>query len=256
MTPARRGQKVRSRWSNVGLLLLALLAIGSSAYALNAPAPVLAGPAVVTPSPPSTPVTSLWFGDSIVEGCCRSTQALPSMAQVAAAELGWQQPEVVGAGGTGYVTARTMDGVRVGPYPERIEAAVSGAYYDVVVIAGGNNDATKDFDPEPFRMAVRAVLQQVRTSLPQAKLVVLGPYSPTGFGYTKQRRIQFEEASRSGAAFIDQVAQGWMRGREDLLDGDGFHPNDEGQAHLGLRAAAALRAVLAPEMTSASPRKP
>lgn len=241
------------RWLEVGLAVLAVLAVTTSLAALDRPGPVLAGPPVVSPTASPDAVKSLWFGDSIIEGCCRSRASSPTMAQVAAAELGWAQPEVVGVGGTGYLTARTSDGTRVGPYTERIEAAVSGASFDVVVIAGGNNDANEAFDPERFRAAVRSVLEQVTTRLPDAELVVLGPYSPTGRGYVAQRRVLYEEAVRSGARLVDQVARRWMAGREDLLDADGFHPNDAGQRHLGVQAAGALRQVLPRELTDARP---
>ncbi len=229
----------------VNVLLVALLALAlvASSYAgskAGARASTPATTSVGQPSAAARPVTSLWFGDSIVEGCCRSTSSVRSMAQEAASQLGWAEPQIAAGGGTGYLTARTLGDVRSASYPERIEAAVQSAYYDVVIVAGGNNDATASFDPVRFRSAVREVLAQVRANLPEAQMVVLGPYSPDGTGYDMQRTIEREEAARVGAAFIDGVALGWMRGRLDLLDGDGFHPNDAGHAHLGARVADAL----------------
>lgn len=238
---------------DVALLLLAALSVALAGYALSdtgRPSRAAADTVVVTPSPPGRAVTSLWFGDSIIEGCCRTKRSSPSLSEVAASQLGWAEPQIVGAGGTGYVTSRTRDGVRVGPYTERIEAAVEGAYYDVVVIAGGNNDASPVFDREEFRTAVRSVLAQVRVSLPDAHIVVLGAYSPDGKGYVAQRIVQSEESLRIGATFIDQVARGWMRDRPELLHTDSFHPNDAGQYELGVRAAEALRELLPPELTA------
>ena len=249
--PRRRGLS-RELW----LVVLVALAVTATAYAVSRPQAQLQATgtsSVAVPTEAPRPVTSLWFGDSIVEGCCRSAAASPRMAEVAARRLGWAQPVVVGAGGTGYLTSRTRDGVRVGPYPERIKAAVDGAYYDVVVVAGGNNDATRAFDPAKFQAAVRTVLQQVRSSLPEAHIVLLGPYSPNGQGYVEQRRIERAEAQRAGAAFVDQVAQGWMRARPNLLHTDEFHPNDAGQTHLGVQVAAALREVLPADVAPRSP---
>lgn len=253
MTPSARSG--RSRTGSVLLAVLAVLAVAVTAYAVSTSSTsARAGQsAVVVPTPDPEPVTSLWFGDSIVEGCCRSNAATLTMAQTAARRLGWAAPAVVGAGGTGYVTSRTRSGVRVGPYPERITEAVDGAYYDVVVVAGGNNDDSADFDPVAFRAAVRTVLGQVRTSLPDAQLVVLGPYSPDGTGYAVQRQIELEEAERLGAIWVDQVAEGWMRDRPTLLASDGFHPNDAGQVELGVRAAEALRRTLPATVLAASP---
>jgi lysophospholipase L1-like esterase len=237
------------------LVLLVALALGTSAMALakaGSQAEATTSAPLVVPSEAPRPVTSLWFGDSIVEGCCRSSSKVPTMAQVAARRLGWAPPQIAAAGGTGYITQRNLNGVRSGSYVERIAAAVEGSYYDVVVVAGGNNDDTDAFDATAFRNAVRTVLDQVRTSLPKTRLVVLGPYSPDSTGYRAQRAILQEEAARAGAVFVDQVGQGWMRGRTGLLDPDGFHPNDAGHAHLGAQVAAALREALPPEMTSAS----
>lgn len=241
---------------DVALALLAVLAVASCAYALygvGGRAESNGREVVALPTESRQAVTSLWFGDSIIEGCCRTIRNSPSIAEVATSRLGWAEPQIVGAGGTGYTTGRTMNGVRVGPYTERIEDAVDGAYYDVVVVAGGNNDAGPAFDPVAFRTAVRNVLGQARRSLPEAHLVVLGPYSPDGTGFVAQRAIQSEEAARIGATFIDQVARGWMRDRPELLHSDGFHPNDAGQSALGVQAAAALRELLPPDPTAPRP---
>jgi lysophospholipase L1-like esterase len=239
---------------NLGLVLLLALALAASASALSkagSRADTAVQAPVGQPSEAASPVTSLWFGDSIIEGCCRTTPNVPTMAQVAASRLGWAPPQTAAAGGTGYVTARTLGGTRSGTYTERIAAAVEDSYYDVVVVAGGNNDATATFDPAAFRTAVRAVLRQVKTSLPDSTLVVLGPYSPDGTGYKEQRVIEAEEAARIGAVFVDPVGRQWMRGRKGLLDADGFHPNDAGHSHLGAQVAAALRELLPPEVTTA-----
>jgi lysophospholipase L1-like esterase len=256
MTRRRPRVGASNRLLDLAMLLLLALAVGSSALAVaktESPASATSRAPLVTPSEAPPAVTSLWFGDSIVEGCCRSAKSVPTMAQVAAQRLGWAQPQIVAAGGTGYTTARANADVRSGTYADRIAPAVEGAYYDVVVVVGGNNDDTPSFDPTQFRSAVRSVLEQVRTSLPEAELVVLGPYSPDATGYRPQRAIEAEEAARVGATFIDQVGQGWMRGRPGLLHADGFHPNDDGHAHLGAQMAAALREALPPDMTAPRP---
>jgi hypothetical protein len=163
------------------------------------------------------------------------------MAQTAAATLGWKEPQVRGFPGTGYVTASKINGVAQPAYRENIGQFLTGTHYRVVVVAGGNNDAVARFSPALFRAAVRSTLHQVRLSLPEAKLVVLGPYSPNGSGYAAQRIIEREEAKAVGAMFIDGVAQGWFLGQQSLISKDGFSPNDAGQAYLGVRVAADLK---------------
>jgi lysophospholipase L1-like esterase len=198
--------------------------------------------ATATAAATKVPVTSLWFGDSIVEGCCRSRPSSPNMAQMAAATLGWQAPQVQGFPGTGYVRTARVKGVTLPAYGAGISRYLAGARYRVVVIAGGNNDARGGpFSPVVFRAAVRSTLQQVKTALPAAKLVVVGPYSPDGTGYAAQRTIEREEASRVRATFIDSIAQGWLVGQPTLISKDGFSPNDAGQAYLGVRMASELK---------------
>jgi lysophospholipase L1-like esterase len=204
--------------------------------------PTSGSPASVTPTSGSDDlVTSLWFGDSIVQGCCRTAPSSLNMAQVASKSLGWQVPQVQGFPGTGYTTKATVKGVTRPAYADNIAQYVDDAHYRVVIVAGGNNDARKGFSPEDFRAAVRATLQHVRHALPDAKLVVVGPYSPDGTGYTDQRTIEREEAARAGALFIDGIAPGWFKGQSALLAKDGFSPNDAGQAYLGIRVAAELK---------------
>jgi lysophospholipase L1-like esterase len=139
--------------------------------------------------------------------------------------LGWLAPEVKGFGGRGYTTSSGATRPR---YVDNIGWYVVGASYRVVVIAGGNNDARASFSPTAFRAAVRSTSAHLRRAPPDATLVVLGPYSPSGVGYVGQRTIEREEAARIGVPFIDGVAQGWFKDRPDPISRDRFHPNDAG----------------------------
>jgi hypothetical protein len=84
-------------------------------------------------------------------------------------------------------------------------------------------------------------LQEVKRTLPDTELVVVGPYSPNGTGYAVQRTIEREEAARFKATFIDGIAQGWFVNQPQLIAKDGFSPNDDGQAYLGIRMAMELK---------------
>jgi lysophospholipase L1-like esterase len=187
------------------------------------------------------PVTSLWFGDSIVQGCCRTNPSSLNMAEMAAATLGWQKPQVQGFPGTGYVKTAKVKGVTLPAYDKNIGQYLAGSHYKVVIIAGGNNDAQGAFSPVAFRTAVRSTLQQVRTALPDARLVVVGPYSPNSTGFAPQRLIEREEAARAKATFIDGIAGGWFKGLSQVIAKDGYSPNDTGQAYLGIRMAMELK---------------
>lgn len=196
------------------------------------------GPTTTTPAAPPPPpatagVRNLAFGDSIVEGCC-AAPAGGTVAEVWAKALGWAPPIVSGSGGTGYLTGGPVAG-RV-PYPQRIGGVLDAhPGLDVLVIEGGGNDPENDL--AAFRRAVAQTFAIARAKQPTAKIYVLGPYSPNGYGYDGKRQVLREEAARSGFPYVDQVEQQWMRGRSDLLWTDGFHPNGAGHAYLARRFA-------------------
>lgn len=252
--PALGGGRAVAAWFAVGLLWAAALALTVAAVSPAVQDSSSARTYPPLPSPPAPPVTSLWLGDSIVEGCCRERGSDPSMAAVAAGRLGWTA-DVRGLGGTGYTTRAIVNGVTRPTYAERVQSLVRDAYYDYVVIVGGNNDITPAYDALRFRTAVRRTFAEVRDELPRAQLVVVGPYSPTGTGAVEQRRILREEATAAGAAlFVDPIAEEWMAGRSNLLHEDGFHPSSAGQRYLGERLAQALQAGLNGEQAAASAR--
>lgn len=113
---------------------------------------------------------------------------------------------------------------------------------DLVVIVAGANDATHRTRPTRFRRDLRAALDRVTDAVPGAEIVVAGvprlrgvlahlePLISLADAYAGPlRRIQRQEAERSGAAFADlarDVAPR-LRGRIDLaaaMSSDGFHP--------------------------------
>lgn len=246
-----RGQRQRrtlaEKWQNLALAALAVLVIAGAGYALKGGSAASSGTAdVPRPSPSVTKhaVASLWFGDSIVEGCCRSKATNPNMAETASKINGWAVPDVRGYGGTGYISTATVNGVTRATFPDNIGRALAEGTFDVVLVVGGNNDGDISARKDVFRAAVRQTLDQVRRAQPTAKVVVVGPYSPNGQGEADTRLIEQEEAARIGALWIDGIAEGWMRNHPELLYKDGYHPNDAGQLYLGRRLGADLKRLL------------
>jgi len=205
---------------------------------VGAPAPVPSTTATTSPALGS--VRNLAFGDSIVEGCC-GTSSGGTISEVWARSLGWAPPIIKGSGGTGYLTAGSVAG-RV-PYTQRIGSVLdANPDLDVLVIEGGGNDPSNDM--VAFRTAVRSTFAIARRKAPEARIYVLGPYSPSGAGYDAKRAVIAEEAATAGLPYIDQIA--WMKGSPDYIWTDGFHPNAAGHAMLGRRAAAELASAGAP----------
>ena len=194
---------------------------------------------VTTGAAPPGPVVGV-LGDSISHGCCAadgSAVASPYW-RVAANELGWSDPVVDGVGGSGYATAG--QGV---PYTDRIGPFLdANPNLQALIVEGGGNDPP---DASVLTPAVNSVFDTIKAKDPNLRVYVLGPYSFDSDGeYPTQRSVIQQSAAAHGFVFIDQIAEGWMRGRPDLLYSDGFHPNEGGHQLLGDRLASDL-AVLA-----------
>ena len=74
------------------------------------------------------------------------------------------------------------------PYTERIGPVLdANPGLDVLVIEGGGNDPSTDL--VAFRTAVRRTFAIAKEKQPQARIYVLGPYSPNGAGYADKRAV-------------------------------------------------------------------
>lgn len=116
---------------------------------------------------------------------------------------------------------------------------------DVVAVVVGANDATHHTPPSRFRGELRTALTTIRDAAPQARVVLAG--IPAFRGALKAveplifladqyarllRPIGRAEAARAGVAYADlarDVAP-LIRGRDDVLSSDRFHPSAIGYA--------------------------
>lgn len=127
---------------------------------------------------------------------------------------------------------------------------------DLVVLAFGTNEASLgDFDAEAYRRTLQALIERVRSAVPGAALVLLGPpdavlpRSRPG-ALEAVARVQAELARSSGALFVSQAeAMGgagsmdaWAR--QGLALKDRVHLAPEGYSRLARAGAAALLARL------------
>ena len=193
------------------------------------------------------------LGDSFTEG-------LLSFAQRLSGLTGW---EIWGSGvgGIGYMNPGPPGRVQ---FIARVESDVIRNYPDIVVIAGGINDAA--YPPDALRTQAQALYDTLLTNLPSAKLVVLGPWWPRGVPpqFVLDTRDALKDAALSrGLEFIDPIVAtnttqknvGWITGtgytgnpqgdgNADLyISSDHTHPTDLGHQYLALRLAERLRAV-------------
>lgn len=149
-------------------------------------------------------------------------------AQVSAEEnAGYIKP-----GGSGRTMINLVQGA---------EAAFSPA--NVIVLAGGYND---NLGAPPssvgFRAAVQATFTAAREWSPDADIIVLGPWTPTGVPTTNQSIVNDvlrEESQSSGFMFVDTIRPPMVT--SEMIGSDGFHPTPEGHQQLADKVVAALR---------------
>lgn len=101
---------------------------------------------------------------------------------------------------------------------------------DVLVLALGGNDGLRGIDPESTRANLQKIIDQVRQSNPQAKVIVAGMEAPPNMGpdYTRSfRRVFGEVAEANDASLIPFLLQG-VAAVPELNLPDGIHPNPEG----------------------------
>jgi lysophospholipase L1-like esterase len=145
-------------------------------------------------------------------------------------------------GGTGFVAGRDAGTDFAARVPDIVAAKPA-----VVIVEGGHNDAGSS--PADVAAAASTVLTDLRSGLPDAKIIVLGVLWPDSapakvFAIDDSLKAATDDA---GAVFVDALREGWFSGANSRLIGsDGVNPTDEGHAALAQRIGDALIAAGVP----------
>ena len=180
--------------------------------------------------------------------------------------LGWANVIPSASGGTGYLS----DGGGGGKvkYRSRIAADVIALSPDIVILSGGYNDAAS-YTGAQVQTEAALLYAQIRSGLPSATVVGLGPFWPTsvlGSNIATDIRDGLQTASTGYAnVFIDPIiypstegpagrqwiggsgtvaAPGGVGNSDFYISSDGVHPSPAGHVYLGHRVAAGLAARL------------
>jgi lysophospholipase L1-like esterase len=200
----------------------------------TAPTPAPSPEPTLEPSPEPSPPVAVFLGDSYTVG-----EGGRGYVQDTAARMGWTALPV-GESGTGYVDPSTTPGQS--PFGQRV-AALAGLDADVVVVQGSTNDV--DESPDAVAAAARALYADLARTVPDARLVVLGPLAPPDLpadAVARLRDVLAAAAAAAGLPFVDPVAGGWLTPGDGLF-ADGLHPNDAGYSRMAADLAAALQAA-------------
>lgn len=197
------------------------------------------------------------LSDSFGEGAGLSTQKR-SWPYALARAMGWRRILNGSVGGTGYLN---NGGAGKATYRGRLAADIIARSPDIVIVAGGYNDST--FADAAIQTEAGLLFDAIRAGLPQATLVVVGPWTNKGTPTAKLLTIRdavYAAQQGKAHAWIDPIGgpqpyagtvsphtdTGWVRGSGDTshLTGigtadlyvqgvDGVHPTAVGQDWLG-----------------------
>ena len=186
---------------------------------------------------------AIFLGDSYTEGAGGSMQGgYVVFAGIAAGLDAWAS----GVGGTGIVS----DGGGVNgktKFRDRASTDVIPFNPDVVVIAGGLNDGDLAYERRTlseYRAEYDRLIEAIKSGLPAAKIVVLGPFCPQtpssySSGLTTLRDVNQAAARAEGLPFID-VFYFTDANKSKYISDDNVHPNNAGHEYLGKRLGAEL----------------
>lgn len=213
-----------------GGVLLSALAIAcggrdaarDTATSTKPPSPA-ESPAVLdsAPAPLDGRQTILFLGTSLTAGLgLEPDSAYPQQIQrkIDASKLPYQ---VVNSGVSGETSAgllRRLDWVLRRPA-------------DVVVVETGANDGLRGLPVEATRATIGNVLARIRRERPSAKILLVQMEAPPNLGpeYTSAFHAMFPDLAREhGATLLPFLLEG-VAGEPRLNQGDGIHPNNEGE---------------------------
>lgn len=183
----------------------------------------------------------VFIGDSYTQGTGASSEATRWASLVATAQ-GWDEVNL-GRGGTGYVTTSDVNGCGEAycpNYQEMVGEAVS-ANPDVVVVAGGQNDFDEwQADPVAQTAAIGATLSAIRSGLPNAEIIVVGPSTPGNVNnvVSGMSNAVAEQAGLIGATFVSLIDPPVIS--SDMVIADGAHVRDSGHQAIADRVLSAL----------------
>jgi lysophospholipase L1-like esterase len=123
-------------------------------------------------------------------------------------------------------------------------SGIAASRPDMVLIAGGRADVGR-YSPQAVAAAARTFVAAVRSDVPQARIVVLGPLATNATppaGATEVRdALRRAVATVPNTTFIDPLAENWFANAPSgVIAPDGQHPTDAGHRLIAVRLEADL----------------
>lgn len=186
-----------------------------------------------------------FLGDSYTGGSGEGGVGPTGWPALVSAAQGWSfdrnGPLFNAQGGTGFVQA----GTNKQAYTGRVDAIIA-ANPTTVIVAGGLND--EGYSLEEISAAANDVFARLRAGLPDANIIVVGPFYPSSPPSEKIQQVRdaiFEAALANGITnVVDPLP--WLDTPGIEIGEDGVHPTDAGHQAIADQMNAALAPFLAP----------
>jgi lysophospholipase L1-like esterase len=151
--------------------------------------------------------------------------------------MGWAE-ENFGRGGTGYLTTW-----RDNPDFVDMVDVVVGSKPDIVVVSGGFNDMRLFLaNPEPVAVAINETFTQLRSRLPRARIVAVGPSAITPTAEVLALDSDVQAAARIvGAVYVSLLAPTLVLQPGMYSAVYAAHPNDAGYIAIANRVLSILQ---------------
>ena len=117
---------------------------------------------------------------------------------------------------------------------------------DVVVLETGGNDALRALNADSLEKNLRALVGQVQTAQPEAKILLAVMEAPPNLGaaYTRRFREAYVKVAREkGVALLPFLLEG-VAGHAELNQADGVHPNERGERVVAANVWKGLKPVV------------
>jgi acyl-CoA thioesterase-1 len=129
--------------------------------------------------------------------------------------------EVVNAGVSGETSAGLV---------RRLDWLLRGTF-DVVVLETGANDGLRGTPVATARKNIRTIIDSIRATRPNARVLLMQMEAPPNLGaeYTREFHDMYGDVAReTGAVLLPFLLEG-VAGNRELNQGDGLHPNMQGE---------------------------
>jgi acyl-CoA thioesterase-1 len=182
----------------------------------------------------------LFFGNSLTAGYgLEPTEAFPALIQQQLDSLGYDY-RTVNAGLSGETTASGLS---------RLDWVLERQPVDVFVLELGANDGLRGIEPTETQRNLSAIIDRVRATNPDVKIVLAGMLVPPNMGndYTERFQKVFPAvAEAKNVTLIPFLLEG-VAGDPDLNQADGIHPTAEGQRMVADNVLPIIAPLLTPD---------